>query len=481
MRIRTHHSIRALVGFGCLAMSAPLALAQTSTQLPQSIAQIPKLDPPRTAADSAAVLKAAAIADTGRMTPGYRDISRYDTPGYCVAAIIGLGQETWRSHERDTLAVESPHDSLAPAAIAIGQKCAGRFTVTNTDPHELFNLMRLSLMTGDTATMTAAINRRFTLATTAEARGNILLDAVEELLNSRPVHPDLAAALLVRMDSLGAGARYPRLYAHNLFFGRGTRNGDTLMIAREADALKTVTAQFTLAERRELPTEISKQTMAAIYITWLRHKPTLGADIDRLVTQEFIPSMRAEGIDENVVQAFAQRINGLASSVGTPAPPLALQHVFNAGSDKIKPAPGKVTLLVEVEKGSGLPDGRTSMLRRLHDKYASQGLDIVIIERTQGFSWSSPPQTPSDEAASDAWYYLDYLKLPFTLVVQETPFKHRPDGRLVPGNIPFEQQYMTRQILVGRDQKVFTQWIGFESETQLDMMVRMALAAKGSA
>ena len=200
----------------CLTFTPP-ALSQTATSQPPAPAalQIPMLDSPRTAADSAAVVRAAAIADTGRMMPGYRDISRYDTPGYCVAAVAGVGRETLRKHERDTLPEGSPRDVLAPAAIAIGKQCASRFTVQDAAPRELMHLMQLSLMTGDTAKMMAAMNRRVALATTPEARGNVLLDAIEELLNAHPNQPTLAATMAARMDSLGPGARLPRIQAHS--------------------------------------------------------------------------------------------------------------------------------------------------------------------------------------------------------------------------------------------------------------------------
>jgi hypothetical protein len=133
-------------------------------------------------------------------------------------------------------------------------------------------------------------------------------------------------------------------------------------------------------------------------------------------------------------------------------------------------------LVVRAQKGDGLIDGQVAMFQRMHDKYAAQGLDIILMLRTEGYSWSSPPQTPSDEAKTDAWYYLEYLKVPFTVAVDETPFTKQEDGRLVPGRIAFEQQYVLPEVLIGRDGRIYSLWLGFESETQLDAFVRQALA-----
>jgi hypothetical protein len=105
-------------------------------------------------------------------------------------------------------------------------------------------------------------------------------------------------------------------------------------------------------------------------------------------------------------------------------------------------------------------------------------LEIVLVTGTQGYSWSSPPQTPADEAKTDAWYFSQFLKLPFTVVVQETPFQRKPDGRRVGGMTDFQRQYpIVSRVLVGRDGRIYSLWVGVGSESQLDAVIPQALAA----
>jgi hypothetical protein len=140
--------------------------------------------------------------------------------------------------------------------------------------------------------------------------------------------------------------------------------------------------------------------------------------------------------------------------------------------------PGKETLLVHTQKGQGYMSSQMAMLRRLYDKYHKAGLEIILVVPTQGFSWSSPPQTPEEEAKTDEWYFFDYLKVPFTVVIEQTQFTRKPDGRLVPGPTAFGRQYPVGSVLVGRDGKIYTEWVGLESESQLNAVIPQALAAQ---
>jgi hypothetical protein len=101
-----------------------------------------------------------------------------------------------------------------------------------------------------------------------------------------------------------------------------------------------------------------------------------------------------------------------------------------------------------------------------------------LVFKTQGYSWSSPPQSAADEAKTIAWYYAEHLKVPFTLVVEETPFTKLPDGRRIPGRTAFQQTYMPPQALIGRDGRIYTSWIGLGSERQMEVFIEQALAQK---
>jgi hypothetical protein len=98
--------------------------------------------------------------------------------------------------------------------------------------------------------------------------------------------------------------------------------------------------------------------------------------------------------------------------------------------------------------------------------------------KTEGYSWASPPQSADVEAKTIAWYYLNHLGLPFTIVVYETPFTRKPDGRRVAGEIPFSNDYRG-MTLIGRDGRIRTMSVGLSGEKAISAYVEQALAAKG--
>jgi hypothetical protein len=119
-----------------------------------------------------------------------------------------------------------------------------------------------------------------------------------------------------------------------------------------------------------------------------------------------------------------------------------------------------------------------AMLKRVYDRFHSRGFDILLILKTQGFSWSSPPLTPEEEAKTIEWYYRGYLKLPFNIMVDVTPFTVRDDGIREPGQIAFEREYsLPSQAIIGRDGRIFSQWFGLESEAQMNAFIEKALDA----
>jgi len=81
------------------------------------------------------------------------------------------------------------------------------------------------------------------------------------------------------------------------------------------------------------------------------------------------------------------------------------------------------------------------MLGRLHRQYYDQGLRIVLVAKTAGYSPASPPQGPDEEGESIRRYFHEYLKLPFPILVETTPVTRKPDGRRVNGKTEFESAY----------------------------------------
>jgi hypothetical protein len=287
----------------------------------------------------------------------------------------------------------------------------------------------------------------------------------------------MATTMLARLDSLGRDARIPQLVAHVQMRNTAVMvNFDTTALMREDKALRAVIATLTPDERLEYKSEVGAIMTDSVILAWTRRESPLPTVVHRLLQQE-LAARGPSGYSEKEIRGVMGWIELLASQVGKPAPPVTGKFWFPADSPHVQPAPGKVTLLIKVQKDQGLMSARMAMLRRLYNQYHDRGLDIVLVLQTEGFSWSSPPQSPADEAKTIAWYYYDFLKLPFKVVVDETPFTTKPDGRRVSGQIAFNRQYVLPQVIVGRDGRIFTLWIGLESESQMRAYIEQALAA----
>jgi hypothetical protein len=448
------------------------------------------------AKDSAAAVAAWAVSDTGRMVAGYHDLSRYTTPGMCVQVMRGtLLQELWRRNDPPPSVIPvqpgSEADTLPTAAIANVRRCIAKLpAVSAVQPLELSNVMQLGVMTNDTALREAAIARMLALATTDEARGYVLLDAMDAMLGPsigdeyHRTHYDMRVAgaepMLARLDALGAGARLPRMLAH--FRMAEIYSGvkfDTTLLAREVKATWAIVPLLKDGEEKERYNPSYVAIMDSLIIAWSRQQPnrveTVRGMLQRgyaaFTAQGFVPMGTPEW-----QKLVSIRMEEYASEIGTPRAPVQGDFWFSSDSSHVKPALGKVTLLVAGHKGRGTMTQDEAMYKRLSDRYGKDGFEIVLVVNTDGYSWSSPPQAAADEAKTIAWYFRDYLKIPVTVVVNTSQFTRTKDGRRVLApplhdtGGPFG--------LVGRDGKMFTVWIGTESEAALESYIQAALAQK---
>jgi hypothetical protein len=232
---------------------------------------------------------------------------------------------------------------------------------------------------------------------------------------------------------------------------------------------------LTPAERKEHTSEFTLM-YDSVKLVWYRRPPNLLAET-RGVMERHFATYGTGALTQQQAGFIQDMMNGLAAKAGTPAPPITGKFWFPPG---IKvPEPGVVTLVTMVGKEQGLMSAQLARLRRVYDRYHARGLDIVLVVKTQGYSWSSPPLTPEEEAKTIEWYFRGHLKLPFKVVVDVTPFTTRDDGRRVPGTIAFERAYgMSNHAIIGRDGKIVSQWLGFESEEQMNAFVEQALGDK---
>jgi hypothetical protein len=438
-------------------------------------------------ADSMAMVTAWAAADTGRMMPGYHDVSSYDTPGMCAAAMRGLLAETYRRSERSFVTPGSASDTLPTAVTTLGRRCLANLPRADAiSAMELHNYMVLAVMLRDTTLMNAVVARLSSIATTDEERGYAYADAISELTHlqylpdgSPTIPVPYLRHLMTKLDALGIGAHVPRLIAHRVVRDFAERQQfDTTAVMREDGAMRRLALLWT-AEDKHWSRDYTETFRDSLTLLWTRSPANFVKAVDGVLVREGT-ALRALGgtaFTPEVLQLLNEHAVMLAEERGKTAPALTGDYWFSLDTGRVKPALGKITLVLYWEKGKGIQGGAMlAPIKRLYDRYAKDGFDVVLVIPTQGYSWASGPLEPAAEAKTIEWYYRDYLDLPFTIVVQTSQFTVRSDGRKIAQPIPFLRQYPERKALIGRDGKFITTAFGLDSESQLDVLIAAEIA-----
>jgi hypothetical protein len=97
-----------------------------------------------------------------------------------------------------------------------------------------------------------------------------------------------------------------------------------------------------------------------------------------------------------------------------------------------------------------------AVMRRLQAKYAGRGVQFVIMTFTAGSFRDHLLPRPAQEADALKGWFLDYLKLPVTLAVEQSQFGFLQDGRRQghPGTNFQNYAFSRNGSLVGKDGKI---------------------------
>ncbi len=401
-------------------------------------------------ADSVAIAAASAKADTGRMILPFQDLSRYTTPGQCLALTKSIESTIWRSNERDTMKY-GPSDSLPTEVRVKGAKCIANMRPDNVAEMDLYNLLQASARVGDTARMRATIEYYRNLERIPlERRLKFINDAAGFASTlTRPTPYPFLASVLDILKSYGAASLSHTASMYKLA-GRdaGERFDTTAMIRNNTDRL-TYLLSFSAEDRKKAG------------LGDLRHD--IYEDSLMLVTYKEEPDWRErrKRFSDVIWEAepFMAKINGeiMPSYVGKMPAEMELQAAYPEGASAT-PVKGRVTIYFTAQTIGGAPQlSRTyGVLRRLYDRYHAKGLDVVIVTGLQGFMWYSPPLTPEQEAPLHAWYFREYHKLPFTILVNRREMPKRDDGKVVRQMTQWERFFengtlRNRGYMVGKD------------------------------
>jgi hypothetical protein len=119
------------------------------------------------------------------------------------------------------------------------------------------------------------------------------------------------------------------------------------------------------------------------------------------------------------------------SVLGNPVTRFVSAHWYNAPDSSALPTPHAVSLVVAVDPDACVGEcfAKYSVLRRLYEAYHARGLQIVLLGATHGSFKMRLEDKPAEEAELIRGYFLDFLKLPGVLAVENATLQRIADGR----------------------------------------------------
>lgn len=431
-------TLQSYIYLGLLVVMAPSILsAQKPDLVPSSVVDM----------DSTAMQLAAEKADTGRWISGYKDLSRYDTPGYCMALILNITKTTLRRGEMDTIEVGSATHGNIPWAREMGRKCASALSIETVSPQEYYNFMYLLIAIDDSVRFDSLLKRQFELATNDEERAWILSDAANLTVNVRPISRDILSLVFAQLDSFGPSM--PDQWAHALAARRR-------LIWEEYDTVAMWENNPVVQRWSSFPKNKQFSPAYLLVVDSLENayyqRDTLLPQVSRKSFEQLFRDYRS-GVEPQLIAAVINDAEHHATFSRKEVFPFQKGTWFPEAAGTMFLNSGKVTLVYKISRTYSLSikEGRLNatlaQLRRLKEMYGDK-VDVVLHVPTEGYLWSSPPLSVANEAKALRWLFFEHLKLPFILFVDETPIAKRSDGRLLrgesPNNVVADANYLAR-------------------------------------
>jgi hypothetical protein len=428
--------------------------------------------PVQTQAATSIMTPHRTAADTGRMTWGHQDYSRYTSADACDGAVRDMTAEIWRTHVVDTLPYDVHADTLPTAAVTVAHACAGHFNVSSTNPSELWSLLRLSVEMGNAHQAEQVVEHQMSLAQTPADKAHVLSGAIQTYLSAHPPMVAQAQRLLPQLDAIGSAAPFAQYGAHSAFmhYWHSVYNADSLR--QEAKTSVALLKKMTPDERDMV--NVFQPYMELIFLASTAHDL---ATQKTLINQGLadVGAWR-EGRGSDRFLKAERLLETQTSLYGKATRALNGKYWFNDGGTP-HPAPGKVSLLIHVDHSCGMRCYPLyAVIRYLSKKYG-QNLDITLITDTKGYAPGTGPLLPDQEAPQVSHYYLDFLKLPTALLVDVSPTVKQPDGHIEHQPSPigqmFDEWQLINTVLIDRDGKI--QWLGELSSADDQRMAEFAI------
>jgi hypothetical protein len=235
-----------------------------------------------------------------------------------------------------------------------------------------------------------------------------------------------------QLDALGRVAAPERMLAHRSLAQSARLKGSVSLWDRELTAALAASHELTGDTSREYAFESAK-VWRDIAELKARNNDAPGAILAIETARKELVPLRPGVADDLSEQAYTM--------MGRAVAPVQATRWFNSNDsiNTIHPIPGKPALLFFINPGEYANSSDVSILHRLKTKFATKGLDIVLMTRTRGF-YGTQLYSPDSEVVLIGEYFAKYGRRVGTLAVWKTDMGRRYDGRLTVLSSPNEER-----------------------------------------
>lgn len=392
-------------------------------------------------------------------TDPYDPYLRYIRPGACTQAIVRLDAQYWRDRRPDTVAYAPQTDTLPASVLHAGRACAAHFSVATTPVRDLLSLTQLYLWTGQDTLADAAVERLLAVDATYPIldRGWTVFQLVSSALAVRPVRESVVRQYLATLTALDVAASPWKLMAHTAVARYEMSIGNTEMALLESSAAVTAGAAMEKHDQIDrMPFVLEGYSLLAEARAMHAGGSAALAVFDTAL-QKLLPVVESDPSEVMWVKSSIESWRRRFALLGQNASPLKAEHWFPLRIDTTtQPAHGKVSLVVLVNANCGSRCfGTYAAIRRLHNKFQTAGLHIILMSSTAGYFHEQPTNT-AVEVEKIQHYFMSFLKVPGTLAIHETSSVQQPDGRRVDLTWESGRDYFSagNAVLVGKDGKI---------------------------
>jgi hypothetical protein len=392
------------------------------------------------------------MTDTGTVTSGIRDFTRFTKPAECLAAIADaekVGRHSIAAqlaHEFQDSAVAG--DTLPTTAVAVAQACLRRFSLAHTSAEQLPDLFSVALAAGNDSLAHDVLTKRLTLALSVTAKAAVLHTALEGYLSAQPRRVAAADSVVAAIDALGPAAAAARLRAHTTVLDRARGRFDEPTMRREAERIIALGHSLPFAAIQDSSWRAIRFAYTVLANLAFVESPDsmtavlagAKADLSRFPPQPKGFNFKTASLDQ-IRAAFVP----FDAKVQVSPPPLTANYWFPKPPSAQALGQGHPALIVYggwllsncVRDDASLINfslrNECLALRTALPAWAARygdRLPITLVTPTSGHAVRSLPLPPAAEADTIAWYLREWLKLPVTVGVVRDSVWREPQGRL---------------------------------------------------